>query len=158
MRFTDRIQGIGGRASAPAGAGEPLHAPAGALPNAPGQAWIEERTRVAVTRNVNVSGRLIFQEPVRIEGRFRGEISSSELIVISEEGSVDGRVKTPRVLILGELQGDIVGSKSVVLGPRARVRANIEADSLTVCEGARLDGDVRVVAPSESNKTDLENQ
>src|ERR1700687_1749419 len=154
MRITERTSAAGGRTTVADSSAGDFGAPTPTLPHTPGQAWVEERTRVAVSRNVNVSGRLIFQEPVRIEGRFRGEISSSELIVISEEGSVDGRVKTPRVLILGELQGDIVGSKSVVLGPRARVRANIEADSLTVCEGARLDGDVRVVAPSESNKTD----
>jgi cytoskeletal protein CcmA (bactofilin family) len=158
MRFTDLIQGLGGRGSAPAGAGEPAHGIAGVLPNAPGQTWIEERTRVAVSPNVNVSGRLFFQEPVSIEGRFRGEISSSELVVISEEGAVEGRVRTPRILILGELQGEIVGSTAIVLGPRARVSGNIEAESLIVCEGARLDGDVRVGPSSESNETGFENE
>jgi cytoskeletal protein CcmA (bactofilin family) len=123
---------------------EAFRAPASALPLAPGQAWIDERTRVAVSRNINVSGKLVFQEPVRIEGRFRGEVSSSDLVVISEGGMVDGRVKTPRLLILGMLQGDILGSKSVVLGPRSRVKGRIEAERLTVCEGARLEGDLVV--------------
>ncbi len=113
------------------------------LPHTPGQAWIEERTRVAVGRGINVSGRLVFQEPVRIEGRFRGEVSSSELVVISEQASVEGKVRTLRVLILGELTGDVVGAKSAVLGPRARVTGNIECEALTVCEGAKLEGDVR---------------
>ncbi len=113
------------------------------VPVAPGQVWIEERTRVAVGRGINVSGRLVFQEPVRIEGRFKGEVSSSELVVITEQASVEGRVRTPRVLILGELNGEIVGAKSAVLGPKARVKANIESESLTVCEGARLEGDIR---------------
>jgi cytoskeletal protein CcmA (bactofilin family) len=123
------------------GAADAFRTPVSALPLAPGQAWIEERTRVAVSRNVNVSGKLVFQEAVRIEGHFRGEVSSSDLVVISEGGAVDGRVKTPRLLVLGELQGDIVGSKSVVLGPRSRVKGRIEAERLTVCEGARLEGD-----------------
>ncbi len=118
--------------------------PISSLPLAPGQAWIEERTRVAVSRNINVSGKLVFQEPVRIEGHFRGEVSSSDLVVIAEGGAVDGRIKTPRLLILGQLMGDIVGSKSVVLGPRSRVRGRIEAERLTVCEGARLEGDLVV--------------
>ena len=120
-----------------------------ALHLAPGQAWIEERTRVAVSRSINVSGKLVFQEPVRIEGNFRGEVSSSDLVVISEGGAVDGRVKSPRLLILGELKGDITGSKSVVLGPRSRVRGRIESETLTVCEGARLEGDL-IVGPTRS--------
>ena len=118
--------------------------PRAAIPPTPGAAWIEERTRVAVAPNVNVSGRLVFQEPVRIEGNFRGEVSSSELVVISDQGSVEGRVRTPRLLVLGELRGDIIDTRLVVLGPRARVFGRIETDSLRVCEGARLNGDVRV--------------
>ena len=129
---------------APTGTIDAFRGPVNALPLAPGKAWIEERTRVAVSRNINVSGKLVFQEPVRIEGNFRGEVSSSDLVVISEGGVVDGRVKTPRLLILGTLQGDIIGSKSVVLGPRSRVKGRVEVESLTVCEGARLEGDVIV--------------
>ena len=127
------------------GASAEFRSPAATVPYAPGQAWVEERTRVAVSRNINVSGRLIFQEPVRIEGHFRGEVSSTEMVVVSEDGIVDGRIRTPRALILGQLAGEVIGSKSVVLGPRSRVKARIEAGSLTVCEGARLDGDVRIV-------------
>ncbi len=125
-------------------ASDAFSTPASSLPLAPGQAWIEERTRVAVNRNINVSGKLVFQEPVRIEGHFRGEVSSSALVVIAEEGVVTGKVKTPRLLILGELEGDIVGSQSVVLGPHSRVKGRIEAERLTVCEGARLEGDLVV--------------
>ena len=81
---------------------------------------------------------------MRIEGNFRGEVSSSELVVISDHGTIEGRVRTPRLLVLGELRGDITDSRLVVLGPRARVFGRIEADSLRVSEGAMLEGDVRV--------------
>jgi cytoskeletal protein CcmA (bactofilin family) len=116
----------------------------------PDEDWIEEHTRIAVSRNVNVSGHLVFQEAIRIEGRFRGDISSSELIVISRAGVVDGGIRTPRALILGKLQGAVIGSQSVVLGPHACVNGRIETESLTVCEGARLDADIRVAAQKRS--------
>src|SRR6267378_6593954 len=64
----------------------------GQIPHDAGTAWAEERTRVAVGHNVNVSGKLIFTEPVRIEGRFRGEVRSVDLVVIAEAGSVEGKV------------------------------------------------------------------
>ncbi len=133
--------------SAQAGADTPEFAtaqPTSNIPPMPGAVWVEERTRVAVGRNVNVSGRLVFQEPVRIEGSFRGEVSSSELVVIADHGTIEGRVRSPRLLVLGELRGDVVESLLVVLGPRARVFGRIEAKSLRVCEGAVLEGDVRV--------------
>jgi cytoskeletal protein CcmA (bactofilin family) len=149
MRITERTSAPVGRTTIADPSAGDFGAPAATLPHTPGQAWVEERTRVAVSRNVNVSGRLIFQEPVRIEGHFRGEVSSSDLVVISEEGAVEGRVRTPRLLILGDLHGEIIGTKSIVLGPRARVEAKIEAESLTVCEGAVLEGDVRVARPRD---------
>ena len=127
-----------------AGAPDAFHAAAGSLPYTPGAAWIEERTRVAVSRNINVSGKLVFQEAVRIEGSFRGEVSSSDLVVISELGSVNGRIRTPRIVILGQLEGEVVGAKSVVLGEHSQVKGRIESESLTVCEGARLEGDLLV--------------
>ena len=149
MRISERTSASGGRTTIADSSAGDFGGPTATLPHTPGQAWVEERTRVAVSRNVNVSGRLIFQEPVRIEGNFRGEVSSSDLVVISEEGTVEGRVRSPRLLILGDLNGEIIGARSIVLGPRARVKANIQTESLTVCEGAMLEGDVRVDRPRD---------
>jgi cytoskeletal protein CcmA (bactofilin family) len=114
------------------------------IPQDAGAAWAESRTRVAVGRNVNVSGKLIFHEAVRIEGRFRGEVRSVELVVVGEEGMIEGKVSAPRLLIMGELHGDLIGCDRVVIGPRAKVFGNIEARSLTVAEGAYLDGNIRM--------------
>jgi cytoskeletal protein CcmA (bactofilin family) len=122
----------------------PLPGPAATIPRAPGQAWVEERTRVAVGRGASVSGRLIFHEPVRIEGSFRGEVNAADLLVIANDGSVEGRVRAPRMLILGELRGELTGCHRLVLGPRSRVHGRIETIILTVCEGAHLEGEVRM--------------
>ena len=110
--------------------------------------WVEERARVAVNRNVRIAGRLVFQEPIRIDGHFRGEVSSSELVVISEDGSVGGRIRSPRLVVLGQLEGTI-SSKSVILGPQSRFKGKIEADNLTICEGAYLEAELRIGRRSE---------
>ena len=115
------------------------------IPQDAGAAWAEARTRVAVGRNVNVSGKLIFHEPIRIEGRFRGEVRSPDLVVIGEDGMIEGKVFAARLLIMGELRGDVVGCDRVVLGPRAKVFGNIETRTLTVAEGAYLEGNVRTM-------------
>jgi len=108
--------------------------------------WLEQRTRLAVSPNINISGHLAFQEPVRIEGGFRGEISSTELVVISEDGFVEGEIRAPCALILGRLRGSITAAKSVVLGPRAKLDGRIKTERLTVCEGAWVEADIRVAA------------
>ena len=118
------------------------------IPQDAGAAWAEARTRVAVGRNVNVSGKLIFHEPIRIEGRFRGEVRSPDLVVIGEEGMIEGKVFAPRILLMGELRGDVVGCDRLVLGPRAKFFGNIETRTLTVAEGAYLEGNIRTMRDS----------
>jgi cytoskeletal protein CcmA (bactofilin family) len=126
------------------------------IPQDAGVAWAEARTRVAVGRNVNVSGKLIFHEPIRIEGRFRGEVRSPELVVVGEEGMIEGKVFAPRLLVMGEVRGDVVGCERMVVGPRAKFYGNIETRNLTVSEGAYVEANVRmtrlsVVEPAASN-------
>ena len=145
MRISDTNSGLAGPRVATGPSGGDLNSTAvHTLPS-----WIEERVRIAVNRNVRITGRLIFQEPIRIEGHFRGEISSSEMVVIAEEGSVGGRIQSPRLVVLGNLEGDIIASRAVVLGPHSRFKGKIEAGNLTICEGAYLNADLRIGCRSE---------
>jgi cytoskeletal protein CcmA (bactofilin family) len=113
--------------------------------DAPELRWMQERVRTIVSGTIR--GKLIYQESVRVEGRISGELSSTELVVIAEGAYFSGLMRTPRLLVLGEFEGEVTGAKAVVLGARARVHANIQAESLVVQEGARLDGDVVVTRP-----------
>ncbi|MFZ0887613.1 MAG: polymer-forming cytoskeletal protein [Candidatus Binataceae bacterium] len=123
---------------------ETLLGPAATVPRPPGQGWVEERTRVAVGPGASVSGHLIFHEPIRIEGIFRGDIVATDLVVVAQRGIVIGSVRAPRMLVLGEMRGEVVGCDRLVLGPYAHVVGRIETAGLTVCEGAYLNGEVRM--------------
>ena len=137
--------------SRPKSDSQPAVAEANTTPNA----WVQERTRVAIGQGVNVSGKLIFNEPIRIEGTFRGEVNSASMVVISEGGAVEGRVKAARLVVLGELRGDIVGSVRAYLGARARVYGDINAENLTVCEGAYFSGNVKMTTETDESATHL---
>jgi cytoskeletal protein CcmA (bactofilin family) len=114
----------------------------------PAGGWAGERTRVAVGANTNVAGKLIFQEPVRIEGTFKGDVSSSDLVVIAPGAKIiDGRVRAARLLVLGQLTGDSVDAERVVIGPQATVNADIHTAYLTIHDGARFNGRILMQQP-----------
>lgn len=144
MRLTNRSDIPVAKPAAPAAAAEAKRPLAAAPPRFLDHAWIDDRMRVAVGRNINISGKLAFSGPARIDGQFRGEISSTDLVVISETGAVDARVRTSRILILGEFHGEVIGAKAVVVGPAAHVKGRVEAETLTVHEGARIEADLIV--------------
>ena len=97
-----------------------LPPPSAGIPRAPGEAWVEERTRVAVGRNITVSGRLVFQEPVRIEGCFRGEVSSIDLVVIAIDSQAAGKSDQD---LLAEIPDDMVRSSGGTV--KSLVNANL---------------------------------
>jgi cytoskeletal protein CcmA (bactofilin family) len=152
MRISDANSGPGEQSTTPSMSRANLNSAGGAEPSSEAlPSWVEERARIAVNRNVRIAGRLVFQEPIRIDGHFRGEVSSSELVVISEDGSVGGRIRSPRVVVFGVLEGTI-SSKSVILGPHSRFKGKIEADNLTICEGANLEAELRIGLRSEMTR------
>ena len=91
-----------------------------------------------------VTGRLSFTVPTRIDGTLRGEVRASELLVIGEDGFVDGTVRAQQLVVLGHVRGDVRGAERVEIGPGGRLTGTIETRSLVVREGGQLDGDCRI--------------
>jgi len=101
-----------------------------------------------------VTGRLSFNAPTRIDGTLRGEVRATELLVIGEEGFVDGTVRAQKLVILGKMRGDVRGAEQVEIGPGGQLSGTIETRSLVVQEGGQLDGDCRI-QPARSNVVEL---
>ncbi len=94
-----------------------------------------------------VSGRLSFTVPTRIDGRLRGEVRASDLLVVGEDAVVEGVVRAQTLVVLGEVRGDIRGAERVEIGPGGRLMGTVETHSLVVKAGGCLDGDCRISPP-----------
>ena len=103
----------------------------------PGAAWVEERTRVAVGRNVNVWAGWCSASRSESRAIFRGEVSS---------GGVGGDFRSERrsrpqfaaaaACWLWANCGAISPTRANRAGPERAGLRRIETDSLPVCEGA----------------------
>jgi cytoskeletal protein CcmA (bactofilin family) len=105
--------------------------------------------RPALGPDTSVSGRLSFTMPTRIDGKLRGEVHATDVLLIGEQGYVEGVVRAPTLIVLGEVRGDVRGAERVEIGPGGRVMGSVETTSLVVEEGGYLDGDCRI-APSRA--------
>jgi cytoskeletal protein CcmA (bactofilin family) len=106
-----------------------------------------------IDQGSSFEGKLSFKDTVRIDGHFRGEITSENTLVIGESGEIEANVQSQTVIISGTILGDIVASKKVVLHKTARVEGNVETPSVVVEDGATLDGTLRM--GSKASKTPL---
>ncbi|MFN2550119.1 MAG: polymer-forming cytoskeletal protein [Myxococcales bacterium] len=85
-------------------------------------------------------GKLLFEGSVRIDGKFSGEIVSTDTLIIGEGAEVKANVQVGTLTCLGDYQGDARASKSVELKAPAKVRGNITTASIVIDRGVFFDG------------------
>ncbi len=85
-------------------------------------------------------GTLHFQDAVRIDGRFTGEISSDGMLIVGKDAEVDGEVTVGEFVLAGNFRGAVVAKYRVVLHKTAIFVGTVHSPNLVMEEGASLDG------------------
>jgi cytoskeletal protein CcmA (bactofilin family) len=95
-----------------------------------------------------VEGNLIVSGGVQLEGYVRGnvicEADATASLSIAPNGVVEGIVEVPRVVVHGEVRGDIRAKDKVELGRTARVSGSVTYGVIEMAAGAVIRG--RLVA------------
>ncbi len=96
-------------------------------------------------RGTSFEGKLTFEGTVRIEGKFSGEIHTTDVLVIGEGAKVEAEISAGTVVITGgDVQGNIRAKVAVELDKGAKVRGNIETPSLRVEKGVIFNGSCKM--------------
>ena len=69
-----------------------------------------------------------------------GDMDGHAALSISEDGTVEGEVTVPYVVLNGIVRGDVVASQRVELGPTARVIGNVYYNLIEMAIGAEING------------------
>ena len=99
-------------------------------------------------------GKLSFSEIVRLDGIFKGEIESSDTLIVGESGQMIAEVNVGSLILSGRLEGNVKASGKVELRAPAVVEGNITTPLLEVEEGVRING--QIVMPGTSQDPDKE--
>jgi cytoskeletal protein CcmA (bactofilin family) len=89
-------------------------------------------------------GKLSFKDTVRIDGRFRGEISSENTLIVGESGEIEATIHSKTVAISGTVVGDVNAESKVVIHKTGRVQGNVATKTLVVEEGATIEGQIKM--------------
>ena len=101
-----------------------------------------------------IKGDISFSGGFRVDGSVVGTIVADggpdSVLSISDQGSVEGEVRAPHVIINGVMKGDVIASERVELAAQARVHGNVHYKVLEMAAGAQITG--RVVREDEPRK------
>lgn len=87
-------------------------------------------------------GKLNFQGSVRIDGIFTGEITSEGTLIVGKDAKVNGEVFVNQLVLSGQIEGEIVAKKKVVLHKTANLVGSLNTPVLVIEEGAKVEGQV----------------
>lgn len=100
-----------------------------------------------------VKGELRFTEGLRIDGEVHGDViafgEGHNILVISENARVTGKVKGGHVIINGFVHGPVHSTELLELQPKAAIVGDVRYEVLEMHQGATIDGDLKPLKADE---------
>lgn len=87
-------------------------------------------------------GTLNFDEMVRIDGNFTGEIHSSDTLIVGESAIIEGQIRVGALILSGRFKGDIKATSLIELRSPARVEGKLETPCLKIEENVVFNGEI----------------
>ena len=108
-----------------------------------------------VANNMEVIGNIHFADGLRIDGKVVGGVISKSdcksLVVLSEQGLVEGNVRAYDAVINGTIIGDLEVEHFLELHSSARVTGNISYRQLQMDAGATVAGKLILIEDKSNN-------
>ena len=105
--------------------------------------------RVSLGPDAEVTGKLSFAGPTRIEGRLKGEVRATGLLVVGAQAVVHATVHADKLIVLGEIRGEVHGATRVEICAGGRLLGDVETKCLVVQEGSLFEGRSRMQPGAE---------
>jgi cytoskeletal protein CcmA (bactofilin family) len=105
---------------------------------------ITGRIDTLISKGSQVQGDVEFSGGLHLDGRVLGHVRSvgaePATLWISEQGTVEGGVDVPSVVINGTVIGNVHARERVAIGPQSRITGNVHYGTMEMTLGAQIDG------------------
>ncbi|MGB4645710.1 MAG: polymer-forming cytoskeletal protein [Dictyoglomaceae bacterium] len=91
--------------------------------------------------HTELEGKIFSNASLRIDGKFKGEIEAKETVIVGNSGYVEGNIKGNRVIIIGEVVGNIYCTGSLEIFSTGKLKGDIKlGGKITIEEGGVFRG------------------
>lgn len=111
------------------------------------------KVETLIGENTEFVGNLHFSGGLHLDGTVIGNVIADDdtmsVAIVSERGCIEGEVRVPRLLLNGQVKGDVYASERVELHKHARVTGNVYYNMLEMAMGAEINGNLVHCKPGE---------
>ncbi|MBN1137819.1 MAG: polymer-forming cytoskeletal protein [Anaerolineae bacterium] len=108
------------------------------------QPVILDRIEVTVGPTANITGDLVCDGIVKIDGVYQGSIKTASNVIISDKGRVDAHIEAQNVSVSGQAKGSIVAKGRLEILSTGRVWADVTVTSFLLDDGGKLHGALKM--------------
>lgn len=95
-----------------------------------------------IAADLTIEGKIHGTGHVRIAGQFKGDVNVEGDLTIEKGAKLNGGVRAQKVIIAGELEGNIESAQRVDLLESGVLSGDVKATQFTVAAGSRMRGQV----------------
>lgn len=101
-------------------------------------------------RGTRFEGKLHFVGAVRIDGAFKGDILSEDILVIGEGADVEGTIRVASLIVRGgHVRADVRARRSIELHVPSRVEGSLHAPEILLEKGVQFEGSCKMAPLDE---------
>jgi cytoskeletal protein CcmA (bactofilin family) len=104
-----------------------------------------------IASDMTVIGDLETEGVVRIEGRVKGTVRVGSQVLVAGGAVIEGDLHTQEAVIAGQVSGAIHARDRVELQATAMVAGDILTPKISIIEGARVTGEVKMDLPAKAD-------
>jgi cytoskeletal protein CcmA (bactofilin family) len=102
-------------------------------------------------RGTHFEGKLYFAGRVRIDGEFRGEIRSEDVLVVGEGADIAAEIDVDTIIVRGgTVRGNIRARTAIELYVPANIVGSLRSPSIFIDKGVKVEGSC-VMAPLDAD-------
>ncbi len=101
-------------------------------------------SKSVIGNTMSINGDLQADEEVTIEGKVKGTIKVSSLLIIGHQGYVNADIKAREVVIQGKAEGNITATERVEIFANGEFLGDVNSKKLIIKEGAIFKGNVNM--------------
>ena len=104
--------------------------------------------------SLSIKGEITGEGDLTVQGQVEGTIDfKNGNVSIGRTGCIKADIKGKSITIEGEVEGNLLGEKKIVLRPSGRVLGDMRAPAINLEEGAKFKGNIAMEAWDEKQPT-----
>ena len=104
--------------------------------------------------SISIKGEITGEGDLTVQGQVEGTIDfRNNKVTIDSTGRIKADINARIITIEGEVEGNLLGEKKIVLRPSGRVRGDMRAPAINLEEGAKFKGNIAMEAWDEKQST-----